>query len=161
MGRDAGPRVRITWVVDPGVRRPRLGVGRLTALLGRALAESGPSGVVLLSVRLVDDATAAALHGEHFSDPTTTDVMTFPDGSWDPGSGALLLGDLAVCVDVARREAKARGRSVADELILYILHGVLHLLDYDDRTPAQRARMWARQRELLATIGIALEEQPS
>jgi probable rRNA maturation factor len=114
-----------------------------------------------LTILLVADAEAAELHGAHFADPTTTDVMTFPDGSRDPASGRLLLGDLAVCVDVAAREAAARGRPVADELTLYCLHGLLHLVGYDDVTPAEQQRMWKAQRRLLAAEGIPLELRPS
>jgi probable rRNA maturation factor len=87
--------------------------------------------------------------------------MTFPDGSADPASGRLLLGDLAVCVDVAAREAKARGRPLADELTLYCLHGLLHLIGYDDVTAAKQKRMWNAQRRLLASEGIVIEATPS
>ncbi len=41
--------------------------------------------------------------------------------------------------------------------MLYILHGVLHLLDYDDTTPTERARIWSAQRRLLQQVGIELE----
>lgn len=114
-----------------------------------------------LTILLVADAEAAELHGQHFADPTTTDVMTFPDGSDDPASGRRLLGDLAVCVDVAEREARTRGRPLADELTLYCLHGLLHLIGYDDITPAKQQRMWKAQRRLLAAEGIIIEARPS
>ena len=54
-----------------------------------------------LTVLLVDEATCAQLHHDHFDDSSITDVMSFPDGSEDPGSGMMLLGDLAVCPAVA------------------------------------------------------------
>ena len=114
-----------------------------------------------LTILLVADAEAAELHSTHFADPTTTDVMTFPDGSDDPASGRRLLGDLAVCVDVAEREARTRGRPLADELTLYCLHGLLHLIGYDDITPAKQQRMWKAQRRLLAAEGIIIEARPS
>lgn len=152
--------LRIDWIADDGVAVPRFGRERARKLLGLALAQARRKGAFALTVRFVGDEAAARLHGEHFDDPTTTDVMTFPDGSVDPGSGRTLLGDLAVCVDVARREAAARRRTVADETLLYILHGMLHLLDHDDRTPALRRRMWAAQVDLLGRIGVALESDP-
>jgi rRNA maturation RNase YbeY len=152
---------RVEWVVDAGLTVPRFGRARARALLERALIDAGHQGRHLLTVRLVDDVTACELHRDHFNDPTTTDVMTFPDGDQDPASRCLRLGDLAVCVDVARREASARGRTVADELTLYILHGMLHLLGYDDMDDDSRQIMWDEQRRLLATIGIPLEERPT
>ena len=112
-----------------------------------------------ITVLFTSDQRAAELHGLHFNDATTTDVMTFPDGSCDP-TGILQIGDLAVCVPVAKREALSRKRPFADELTLYILHGVLHLLGYDDRTQRSLKAMWAEQRRLLAQVGIPLEAKP-
>ncbi len=91
--------------------------------------------------------------------------MTFPDGSHDPESDRRLLGDVAVCVDVAREEARERDPALVEHLageecILYIVHGLLHLLGYDDVEESDRREMWQRQRELLARIGIALDPEP-
>jgi len=107
----------------------------------------------LLSVAFMDDQESAALHGEHFDDPTTTDVMSFPDGATDPDTGRMQLGDLAICVDVAERQARLRGTTIGEELLLYLLHGLLHLLGYDDVDPADQAEMWQQQRHLLALVG--------
>jgi probable rRNA maturation factor len=153
------PRCRLS-LIDRSGRKPRLNQARLQRVLDAALAGARISDAAL-TILLVADAESAALHGEHFADPTTTDVMTFPDGSADPASGRLLLGDLAVCVDVAEREARARVRPLADELTLYCLHGLLHLVGYDDVTPAKQLRMWKAQRRLLAAEGITLELRPS
>ncbi len=135
--------------------------------LGQAASTSNPAEQALgtpssadVVVRLVDDAESARLHGEHFADPTPTDVMTFPDGSRDPASGRVQLGDLAIGIDVARRVAAARGRRSADEVVLYVLHGALHLLGHDDQTPDDLAAMWAEQRRILAEVGIDLEPTP-
>lgn len=142
-------------------RRIRFDRPRLRRLLDAALAESPHAeGPCALTVLLVDDTESQRLHADHFSDPTPTDVMTFPDGSQDPVTGRLLLGDLAVGVGVARREAAARGRPAGDELTLYILHGLLHLLGFDDITPAKRRRMWAAQHRLMASIGVTIESAP-
>ena len=115
---------------------------------------------VQLNVLIVNDEESARLHGDHFNDPTTTDVMTFPDGSPDPESERTHLGDLAVCIDVATREAEKRSATVDDELTLYIVHGFLHILGYDDQTPEDRAEMWQAQYELLLRHGITIEAQP-
>jgi probable rRNA maturation factor len=148
-------------IIDRSSSRPRFDRRRLRRVLETALVEARcrPE-FCALTVLLVDDAESARLHDQHFSIPEATDVMTFPDGGMDPDLGRQHLGDLAVGVGVARREAKARGRSPGDELILYILHGLLHLLGHDDVTVARRKRMWSAQRRLLATIGIKLEASP-
>lgn len=135
---------------------------RLQQLLELALSESSHAKKpCALTVLLVDDNESARLHALHFKDPTPTDVMTFPDGTVNPRDERLLLGDLAVGIDVARREAAIRKRSVGDEVTLYILHGLLHLLDYDDQTTSQQRRMWKTQKRLLEKVGIDLEDMPS
>ncbi len=78
-----------------------------------------------------------------------TDVLAFPAGPGDPSK---LLGEVAVCPAVARREAKARGIDWREELARYVIHGCLHLLGYDDHAPAKRARMWKRQERILASL---------
>ncbi len=143
-------------ILNRSGRRPRYGRVRLQRVLDAAVAAAGIRRASL-TILLVADAESVELHTRHFKDPTTTDVMTFPDGSPDPATGILHLGDLAVCVDVAAREGLARGRSTGDELTLYCLHGLLHLIGHDDVTPRQQARMWQAQRRLLAAVGIAIE----
>jgi probable rRNA maturation factor len=146
--------------IDEGGAGADLDRSLVRRAVAAALAEDGMAACAL-TVLLVDDAGSARLHGEHFDDPTPTDVMTFPDGQDDPESGRHRLGDLAVGVAVARREAARRGVPVAHELTLYVLHGVLHLLGHDDVDARDQAAMWRVQRNLLAPLGIALEEKPT
>lgn len=151
------PRLVLS-ILNRSGRRPRYGRARLQRVLDAAVKEAGIRRATL-TILLVGDEESAALHAQHFDDPTTTDVMTFPDGSPDPATGIVHLGDLAVCVDVASREAAARQCSTGDEITLYCLHGLLHLLGYDDITPKKQARMWQAQRRLLAKVGIVIEPQ--
>ena len=155
---------RLDLLADADVAAPDLmGLG-LQEVLDAATAGLGPC---MLVVRLIGDAVSSELHAAHFADPEPTDVMSFPDGGRDPEDGRLLLGDLAVNANLASREASRRrpglppARATAEECALYIVHGLLHLLGEDDTTPAKRKKMWAKQRTLLAGIGIALEEEPS
>ena len=147
----------IDLIDETGRATPDL--ARIQRVVDAAVTADG-LGPCALTVLIVDDAESARLHQEHFNAPDATDVMTFPDGSDDPESGRTHLGDLAVCLDVAERAAAERGRSASDELTLYILHGVLHVLGYDDIDADDQAAMWAEQRRLLADVGIALEELP-
>jgi len=102
--------------------------------------------------RLVDDEEMARVHGRWLDDPTTTDVLTFDLGG--EGSGAPLDVDLYVCVDEARREAARGGRPVEHEVLLYILHGVLHCLGHDDRDPEAARAMHAKEDEILEAVGV-------
>ncbi len=109
-----------------------------------------------LCVLVVDDAESAKLHDTHFADATPTDVMSFPDGSPDPSLGLTRLGDLAIGLDVARRVAAQRGRPIDEELALYVLHGTLHLLGYDDIDDSDCDEMWALQRAVMGDLGVTI-----
>jgi len=142
-------------------RQPlELNLVTVQTVVDAALAEEGITDAQL-SVLLVDDPESARLHREHFNDDQPTDVMTFPDGSRDPETGLRLLGDLAVGVEVAMRVARERDRRIEDELCLYILHGVLHILGYDDQEEAQARWLWNVQRRHMATIGVEIGAEPS
>ena len=143
---------RIDWL-DEADGLPVLDLAKAQQAVDAALASDGQTGGSL-TVLLVDDAASAELHAQHFQDPTPTDVMTFPDGTAHPDDGLVHHGDLAIGVEVARRIAAGRGRPIGDELVLYLVHGVLHLLGHDDRHADERAAMWAAQQDILGPLGI-------
>lgn len=62
-----------------------------------------------------------------------------------------------LCADLARRNAPTRDgtlRAARQELALYLVHGILHLVGYDDRTPRGFERMHNREDELLRELGL-------
>ena len=73
-----------------------------------------------------------------------------PGAPTDPGDPPTLLGDVVVCPAVASRQAGERSAPVDDELALLVVHGVLHLLDYDHAEADEAAVMRRREQELLA-----------
>ena len=93
-------------------------------------------------VALIDDETMAGLHERLLGKKGPTDVLSFPHG------------EIVVSADTARREAEARGIRPVDELVLYVVHGALHLDGYDDRTPKQREEMRRAERRVLGTLGL-------
>lgn len=104
-----------------------------------------------LSLVFLTDAALARLHADFLDDPTTTDVITFEA---DPALGAA--GEICVSVDTAARYAKDHRRPFAEELLLYVVHGWLHLAGYDDLQPARKRAMRraeARAMKLLANAG--------
>lgn len=122
----------------------------LHAVLVRLREQAAPA-LRRLTVRLVDDAEMTRLHARHMDDPTTTDVLTFVDGDE---------ADVAVCVDEARRRAAELGHDLRRELLLYGLHGLLHAVGFDDRTPEDFTRMHAEEDRLLAAVGVGATFAP-
>lgn len=79
-----------------------------------------------------------------------TDVLTFP-GDSSPHSP---LGDVAICIPYAERQAKARGVSLRQEVGFLAIHGALHLLGFDDETDGDRARMVDEMNILAIEAGL-------
>ena len=102
-------------------------------------------------VCFVDDAEIRQLNRDYLSHDYATDVVTFPmrtEGKpveGDPLDDDLL-GEVVVSVDTARTSARSRGIDYPAELALYAIHGVLHLLGYDDKDPAGRRKMRRAER---------------
>jgi len=80
------------------------------------------------------------VHGDFLNDPTETDVITFP------------YGEIVVCPAVARERAGEFGLAVDQEVLLYALHGLLHLAGYDDTTPGLAKEMARAQEKLLKQV---------
>lgn len=112
-----------------------------------------------LDVAVVDEPTMCRLHADHLDDDSPTDVLSF-DLREKPLPGAID-GQIIVCQTVARRVARERGTRWSDELLLYVIHGCLHLAGYDDRTAAQAAPMHAREDELLTLLGVGRVFKPA
>ena len=110
-----------------------------------------------ISLAFLTDARMGELHEQFMSIEGTTDVMSFESGSIHPSTGRVHLGDIAVCVDVARREAATRHKRVEEEVILYALHGLLHLLGFDDVDEVSQTVMKGKQEIILHHFGIKMD----
>ncbi|MEM7681709.1 MAG: rRNA maturation RNase YbeY [Planctomycetota bacterium] len=120
-----------------------------------------------LSLAVVDDPAMADLHQRYKGEPGPTDVLTFdlrddPAAPVDPGA---IEGEVVVCWPEAERQTAAdpahAGRDPEHELLLYALHGLLHLLGQDDLTPEGFARMHQIEDRVLAQIGVGAVFNPS
>lgn len=86
-----------------------------------------------LSVLLCDDRTIELLNRHFRGKPEPTDVLSFPAHDRAP-SGALHLGDVAISVETAARQAETAGHPLARELCLLLIHGTLHVCGFDHET---------------------------
>jgi probable rRNA maturation factor len=80
-----------------------------------------------------------------------TDVITFPAGDRSEDG---VLGEIVISVDRAREQARCHGHPVRQEVALLMVHGILHLRGYDDRTAIGAARMQARAEVILKRISV-------
>ncbi|HEX4129004.1 MAG TPA: rRNA maturation RNase YbeY [Pirellulales bacterium] len=102
-----------------------------------------------ISIAVVDDATIRDLNARYLAHDDETDVLSFVlDHSADG-----LDGEIVVSADTAERVAAELDVSAAEELLLYVIHGALHLVGYDDLDPARQAVMRCREQEVLAELG--------
>ncbi len=107
-----------------------------------------------LSIVLTDDARLQELNREYLGMDAPTDVLSFPASETDPETGAPYLGDILISIPYAAKSAEKAGHSLEAEVQLLVVHGVLHLLGHDHAKPAEKARMWKAQREILTRLGL-------
>lgn len=93
-----------------------------------------------VDVSLVSDEAIARVHGEFMDDPTPTDVITFHHG------------EILVSLETARREGPAHGHDAAEEALLYVVHGLLHLNGHTDVGDADRRAMARRQEQIVREV---------
>jgi len=113
----------------------------LLAQVGRAGAE--------VSVLLTDDPGIHALNREWRGIDRPTDVLSWPQEEAPALSGEDALGDVAISLDTAARQAAARGWALEDEVALLLVHGILHLLGYEDDTEEGAESMRAVETHIL------------
>src|SRR5260370_41939035 len=85
-------------------------------------------------VWLISDGRMSRLHQEFLGETGPTDVLTFQHG------------EIFISVETAKRHARAFGNSLVRELQLYIVHGLLHLNGFDDRSEERRVGKECRSR---------------
>ena len=104
-----------------------------------------------LSVAVVDDPAIHQLNNQFLQHDYPTDVLSF----LLEREGERLEGEIVVSADTAIRTAANMGWTADDELLLYVIHGALHLVGHDDATPSERAAMQMLEAHYLAEFGLA------
>jgi probable rRNA maturation factor len=103
-----------------------------------------------LSIRIVSDDEMAKAHDAHKGVPGTTDVLTFDLSD----NNHTLDVDLLVCLDEAIRQSAARNHTPEQELLLYIVHGLLHCTGHNDHDEQHAQIMHEAEDTILTTIGV-------
>ena len=102
-----------------------------------------------LTLLIVGDSHIRALNKKYLRKDLPTDVLSF-DLKYPGASRKSMVGDIVVSVDAAARVSRELSLDFKQEVLRYIVHGILHLTGYDDTAPAEKKKMWKRQEELLA-----------
>lgn len=120
------------------------------ARLLRELAQTGSE----LSVHLVDDEAMTELNAAYRGPKRPTDVLAFSllEGAHPEHSGALL-GDVVIGIETAARQARARRRTLDDEVARLLIHGTLHLLGHDHALERDARIMRGEERRLRRALG--------
>jgi probable rRNA maturation factor len=105
-----------------------------------------------VSVALVDDAYIRVLNREYRGVDQPTDVLAFPMEAVDGVRNEPALGDIVISLERAREQARQFKHPIRREVALLAVHGLLHLLGYEDDTEAGASAMWAKQKRLLEKI---------
>ena len=104
-----------------------------------------------ISLAFVDNPTIHRLNQRYLQHDEPTDVLSFP---LSEPNASRLAGELVIGVEVALEQAASRDHDVQAELILYVIHGLLHLCGYDDHDDADRDAMRQRERHYLQQLGL-------
>ena len=126
--------------------------GFLRDVVAEALRLQGYRDPADVSVALVDDAYIRMLNREYRGVDQPTDVLAFP---MDPDEGTHaepMLGDIVISVERARDQARQFKHPLRREIAFLAVHGLLHLLGYEDETESGASAMWSKQKELLERI---------
>lgn len=131
-----------------GTKYPTAALRQIAETLLRAVKQ----GRAELSIALVGDREMRPLNRKYRNKKKTTDVLSFFVED-QPLFGAKILGDVVISVEQARRQAKARGKTLKSEMATLLIHGILHLLGYDhEKSPRQAKIMFAYERKLFARL---------
>jgi probable rRNA maturation factor len=108
-----------------------------------------------LEISLVDEAEMTRLHEEWMDEAGPTDVLSFPMDELRPNELSendevpVVLGDVVICPDVARKQGDTAGHGMEQELRILLVHGILHLLGFDHVEPEEEAEMFALQGKIV------------
>ena len=105
-----------------------------------------------ISIAVVGDTEMHELNNLHLAHDYPTDVLSFPLEV----TGRFLAGEIIVCSETAIKESAEHGLADLDELLLYVVHGTLHLVGYDDKDPNHRKVMREKETFYMKKLGVDL-----
>jgi probable rRNA maturation factor len=139
----------------------KLDADRLHRLAIHVLESEGAAGPLEVGIVVTTDEEVLALNRQYLGHDYHTDVLSFgmdegedadSSGFVTPAERAPYIGDVVISYERAAEQAPDYNHSTEAEVATLLVHGLLHLLGYDDTEDEKRERMHARQQELIATF---------
>lgn len=142
--------VNVHFDIDP--ENAEIHIERLEEVV-RFICEKFDAGPATVEIQVVDDAGISAVHEQFLDDAAVTDVISFDltDDFEEQQSFQLVVN-----AQLAQRKAEELGHSTDAELALYIVHGMLHNLGFDDRDEQEAKRMHQTEDALLQELGFGI-----
>ena len=141
----------------PSFANVRISSQGLTGLV-RAVCRRRAVSKAVVAVAIIGDRPMRRLNRRFTGRQGATDCLSFDlSDTEDPSDKRVL--EIVVNGERAVREAKARGHGPEAELALYVTHGLLHHLGFDDSTPAEARRMHRMEDEILQELGYGVVYQ--
>ncbi len=146
------PRKGSGIVVEVSNRQHRRIIHKSIQKAVRSALSLGNWTIADISVAVVDSWTMRQLNREYLQHDYATDVLSF--SFLRNARQRKLVGEIVVCAEVAAKLASRQKWKWHDELLLYVVHGALHLVGYNDKSAIQQRRMRAAEQKILAELGI-------
>lgn len=137
-------------LVRSRLRRIRINERGVARLAAEVMRLSGCRRGTELSLLFPGEKMMRRLNREYRGVDAGTDVLAFPQG--DAGGRGLFLGDVVISAERALAAARRWRTTLEREILLYIVHGILHLRGYDDSIIGRRERMWKKQNGILGSV---------
>jgi probable rRNA maturation factor len=132
--RQRGQKVNLRWL------RARVAAAVPLCLMHLKYGEAPLASLLEVEASIVSDKVIAEVHAQFLEDAAPTDVITFHHG------------EIMVSADTAALAAPQHGHSLDEELLLYLIHGLMHLAGWEDEEPDEHDEMHRRQNEVLAQV---------
>lgn len=126
--------------------------GRLIAAARDILVDSEYQAAEV-SIAVVGDAEMHQMNNQYLAHNYPTDVLSFPLEK----TNQFLAGEIIVSSETAQKQASENGLSDFDELLLYVVHGTLHLVGFDDKDPNDRKLMREKEAVYMKKFGVDLQ----
>ncbi len=113
-----------------------------------------------VTISIQDDEALKALNLQFMGIDAPTDVLSFTMDFFDPETERHYLGDVIISYQMAEKQAQIAGHPTENEIVLLIVHGILHLAGYDHGTEEEKINMWKIQKEILDRLGCKINRLP-